>query len=45
MEELFVSTLHESERDTENILRPQRIADYVGQDKAKNNLAVFIKAA
>lgn len=45
MEELFLSTLHESERDTENILRPQRIADYVGQDKAKNNLAVFIKAA
>ena len=45
MAELFVSTLHESERDTENILRPQRIADYVGQDKAKNNLAVFIKAA
>ena len=45
MEELFTSTLHESERDTENILRPKRIADYVGQDKAKNNLSVFIKAA
>ena len=45
MEELLTSTLHESERDTENILRPKRIADYVGQDKAKNNLSVFIKAA
>lgn len=45
MEELFTSTLHESERDTENILRPKRIADYIGQDKAKNNLSVFIKAA
>lgn len=45
MEELFTSTLHESERDTENTLRPKRIADYVGQDKAKNNLSVFIKAA
>ena len=45
MEQLFTSTVLENERDTENILRPKRIDDYVGQEKVKSNLSVYIKAA
>lgn len=45
MEQLFSSTLHERERDTENILRPKSMDDYVGQEKVKGNLLVYIKAA
>ena len=45
MEQLFSSTLHERERDTENILRPKTMDDYVGQEKVKGNLAVYINAA
>ncbi len=41
----FTSTLNEKERDTENILRPKNFDDYVGQDKVKQNMAVYIKAA
>ncbi len=35
----------EKERDTENILRPKTFPDYVGQDKVKENLSVYIRAA
>ncbi len=45
MDQFFTSTLTEKERDTENILRPQSLQDYVGQDKVKDNLSVYIKAA
>ena len=45
MEQLFSSTLHEREKDTENILRPKTMDDYVGQEKVKGNLMVYIKAA
>lgn len=31
--------------DVENPLRPRTLAEYVGQEKAKENLSVFIKAA
>ena len=31
--------------DVENPLRPRTLAEYVGQDKVKENLSVFIKAA
>jgi Holliday junction DNA helicase RuvB len=31
--------------DTDNPLRPRRLGDYIGQDKAKENLKVFIEAA
>ncbi len=44
-QQFFTSTLTDKERDTENILRPKTFADYVGQEKVKNNLAVYIKAA
>lgn len=44
-QQFFTSTLTEKERDTENILRPKAFGDYVGQDKVKENLSVYIKAA
>ena len=44
-EQFFTSTLTEKERDTENILRPKTFPDYVGQDKVKENLSVYIRAA
>ncbi len=31
--------------DLENSLRPKQLADYIGQDKVKENLSVYIKAA
>ena len=46
MEERFItSTKNESELEVENKLRPTTLEDYVGQDKIKNNLKVFINAA
>ena len=43
-ESLIVST--KTEYDTEeNVLRPKTMSDYVGQQKAKENLAVYIAAA
>jgi Holliday junction DNA helicase RuvB len=35
---------HEDE-DNENPLRPKRISEYIGQDKVKENLSIFIEAA
>ncbi len=35
----------ESENENENKLRPKCLADYVGQEKAKENLTIFIEAA
>ncbi len=45
MDNLFSSTLDHSEMDSENILRPKSLCDYVGQDKIKSNISVFIRAA
>lgn len=33
------------EVQTENVLRPQALTDYIGQDEIKRNLAVFLPAA
>lgn len=33
------------ERQTENVLRPQSLEDYIGQEEIKDNLAVFLPAA
>lgn len=42
----FVSSAaQEGDNDVENVLRPKTMADYVGQDKVKENLEVYIKAA
>jgi Holliday junction DNA helicase RuvB len=35
----------EGETDLDNSLRPQKLADFVGQEKLKDNLKVFIHAA
>ncbi|WP_274307566.1 Holliday junction branch migration DNA helicase RuvB [Solibacillus daqui] len=35
----------EAEQQFELSLRPQRLAQYIGQDKVKDNLKIFIKAA
>ncbi|MBQ2714764.1 MAG: Holliday junction branch migration DNA helicase RuvB [Clostridia bacterium] len=44
-ERLVTSTKTEEEFDVENVLRPKVMADYVGQEKIKKNLEVFITAA
>ncbi len=43
--QFFTSTLTDKERDTENILRPKTFDDYVGQDKVKENMRIYIRAA
>ena len=37
--------MQEGERDLDVRLRPARLADFIGQDKLKDNLQVFIQAA
>ncbi|MDR0856149.1 MAG: Holliday junction branch migration DNA helicase RuvB [Clostridiales bacterium] len=39
------SSLSEQDIEIENTLRPQTLAEYVGQQKAKKSLSVFISAA
>lgn len=34
-----------ADEDIENSLRPKQLTDYVGQEKAKKNLSIYIKAA
>lgn len=41
----ITSTKNESDSEIENKLRPTRIEEYVGQEKIKSQLDVFIKAA
>lgn len=33
------------DNDIENSLRPKQLGDYIGQEKAKDNLSIYIKAA
>ena len=44
-ERIVLSTKNQFEDEVENVLRPKSMDGYVGQDKVKNNLAVFIAAA
>lgn len=44
-ERIITSMKSEEEQDVENSLRPTSMSDYVGQDKVKNNLEVYISAA
>ncbi len=45
-ENRIVSTeFNQSDGDMENSLRPKQMSDYIGQDKVKENLAVYIQAA
>ena len=46
LENRIVSTSYSAEDgDVENSLRPKRLEDYIGQDKAKENLRIYIEAA
>lgn len=46
MEEDRIVTTHEIEEDKHDLnIRPQRLSEYIGQKKAKDNLEVFIEAA
>lgn len=44
-ENYLTSTVATPEDEQEGSLRPQSLTDYVGQEKAKDNLEVFIQAA
>ncbi len=44
-EEVLTTASFQPEDATEASLRPKRLEDYTGQEKAKDNLAVFIQAA
>ena len=44
MNEFITSTKNESDEDIENKLRPTKMEDYVGQEKVKALLEVYIKA-
>ncbi len=46
MEKRIISTeIMEEDYKIENSLRPKLLSDYIGQEKAKNNLRVYIQAA
>ena len=44
-EERIISTTPRLEDETEGSLRPRQLAEFIGQDKVKDNLKVFIEAA
>ena len=46
MSKRMISTdVTEEDYRTEPGLRPQKLSDYIGQEKAKNTLKIFIEAA
>ena len=44
-ERILTSMKNEEETDVENSLRPVSMDEYVGQEKIKDNLSVYISAA
>ncbi len=42
---IVTSDFTPEDNDIENSLRPKILDDYIGQDKVKENLAVYIQAA
>lgn len=44
-EKLFTSELNVSELDTENILRPKNLSGFIGQERVKDSLSVYTRAA
>ena len=44
-ERLLSSRTIKNEDDSESSLRPHRLDEYVGQDKVKDNLKIYIEAA
>lgn len=45
MDERIVATEEQTADDWQYSLRPRRLREYIGQEKAKDNLKIFIKAA
>ncbi len=45
MDERVIATAEQSGDDWQYSLRPRRLVEYIGQDKVKQNLSIFIKAA
>ena len=45
MDERIIATDEQISDDWQYSLRPRRLAEYIGQDKSKKNLSVFVKAA
>lgn len=43
--DLIVSSFSNEDEENELSLRPQKLAEYIGQDKIKNKMQVFIKSA
>ena len=44
-ERLISPIEHAEDFDSESSLRPQRLCDYVGQEKIKENLSIYLEAA
>ena len=44
-DEIITTTASLPEDSAEGSLRPRTLAEYIGQEKAKENLSVFIRAA
>ena len=45
LDRFITSTKNATDLEIENSLRPRAMSDYVGQEKIKNNLEIYIKAA
>ena len=45
MDERIIATDEQVADDWQYKLRPRKLAEYIGQDKAKKNLSIFVKAA
>ncbi len=45
MDERIIATAEQTTDDWQYSLRPRRLSEYIGQEKAKANLKVFVKAA
>lgn len=43
--DIIVSTLNSGEEELEYSLRPQKLAQYIGQDKLKEKMSIFIESA
>lgn len=44
-ERIVAGELHNEDMDMENSLRPRYLQEYIGQDKVKETLAIFVQAA
>lgn len=43
--ERIISSIKQENDENENLLRPRKISEYIGQEKIKNNLEVFMHSA